>query len=63
MKLHKDFIEVSGNEIIIGVKAVPKKGKANEKIIEKLSKYFSVPKSSVRIISGASLRKKIVEIV
>lgn len=62
VKLKKDFIEVSGNEIIVGVKASPEKGKANDEIIKKIAKYLGVPKSAVRIISGATSRKKTVEI-
>lgn len=62
MKLKKDFIEVNGDKIVIGVKASPEKGKANEEVIRKIAKHFDVPKSAVRIVSGASSRKKIVEI-
>jgi len=38
------------------------KGKANEKLIEVLSKYLNVPKSSVAIITGSKSRNKTVEI-
>ena len=62
VKLKKDFIEIDGDKIIIGVKASPEKGKANEEIVRKIAKHFGVPKSAVRIISGVSSRKKIVEI-
>ncbi len=62
VKFRKDFIEVNGNEITVGVKAVPEKGKANDEIIKKIARHFGVPKSSVRIISGATAKKKIVEV-
>lgn len=62
VKLHKNFIEVNGSEIVVGVTATPEKGKANGAIIKKIADHFGVPKSSVRIISGASARKKIIEI-
>ena len=61
VKLHKDFIEVNGGEITVGVMAQPEKGKANEEVIKKIAKHFSVPRSSVRIVSGATSKKKIVE--
>ena len=60
---HKDFIEVNNDEITIGVKAKPEKGEANKEIIKKLSKYFDVTKSNVKIISGQKSRKKLVEII
>lgn len=62
VKLHKDFIEVNGNEIIVGVNTAPEKGKANEAVIKKIAVHFGVPKSAVKIISGASSRKKAIEI-
>ena len=62
VKFHKDFMEVNSGEIIVGVMARPEKGKANEEIVKKIAKYFGVPKSFVRIISGATSRKKIVEV-
>ncbi|HUX35592.1 MAG TPA: DUF167 family protein [Candidatus Paceibacterota bacterium] len=62
VKLKKDFIEVDGNKIVIGVKAVPEKGKANDEVIKKIAKHFGVPKAAVRIISGATSRKKIIDV-
>jgi len=32
-------------------------------LIEKISKYFDVPKSNVRIVSGEKSRKKRVEVI
>ncbi len=62
VKLKKDFIEVDGDKITVGVKAQPEKGKANDEAVKKIAKHFGVPKSAVKIISGASSRKKIIEI-
>jgi len=60
---HKDFVEVNNDEITIGIKAKPEKGEANKEIIKKLSKYFDVSKSKVRIIAGEKSRKKLVEVI
>lgn len=46
----------------IKLNAPAREGKANEKLIEVLSKYFNVPKSSVTITTGNKSRNKIVEI-
>ena len=62
VKFRKDFIEVNGNKITIGVLSRPEKGKANAEIIKKLARYFKVPQSAVRIISGMASRKKIINI-
>jgi hypothetical protein len=61
--LHKDFVEVNGDEIKIGIQSEPQKGKANKELLEKISKHFKISKSHIRIISGEKSRKKIIEIV
>ncbi|MBI5355758.1 MAG: DUF167 domain-containing protein [Candidatus Aenigmarchaeota archaeon] len=63
VRLHRDFIEVNGDEITVGVLSPPQKGKANKELIEKISSYFKVPKASVSILSGAGSRKKMIEVI
>ncbi len=46
----------------VWVKEPAKEGKANQAVIKALAKYFSVPKSSVNIVSGAGGKQKIIEI-
>lgn len=60
---HKDFLEISKDEISIGIISEPEKGKANKELIKKISKHFDVPKSNVRIVSGEKSRKKLVEVI
>lgn len=62
VKFNKDFVEVEGDKITIGVKARPEKGKANEELVKKIALHFKAPVSSVRIVSGRTSRKKVVEI-
>ena len=62
VKLKKDFIEVDGKKITIGVKAAPEKGKANEEAVKKIARHFGVPRSAIRIISGSTSRKKIIDV-
>lgn len=40
----------------------PEKGKANHKVVEMLSDYFKIPKSSINLVSGVKSRIKIFEI-
>jgi uncharacterized protein YggU (UPF0235/DUF167 family) len=40
VKFHKDFLEISDNQITIGIDSKPVKGEANKEIIKKLSKHF-----------------------
>ncbi len=49
-------------EYIASVHAPPQEGQANKALIELLANYFSVPKSSVRIIRGQTGRRKLIEI-
>ena len=46
----------------VRVDAPATKGKANIRLIEILADYFGIPKSSVRIIRGATGKSKIIEI-
>jgi uncharacterized protein (TIGR00251 family) len=46
----------------IWVTALPEKGKANRQVIEILSNYFKVPKSSINIVCGEKSKSKIIEI-
>lgn len=62
VKLHKDFLKINGDTITIGVMARPVKGKANEEVIVKIAKYFHIPSSRVKIIAGATSKRKIVEV-
>jgi uncharacterized protein (TIGR00251 family) len=48
---------------IVSIKEPPVDGKANEAIVRVLAEYFKVPKSHVRIVSGQTSKKKIVEIL
>ena len=62
VKFHKNFIKVEGNKILVGLTSKPEKGKANLELIKKLAKYFKVPSSHIRIVSGLKSKRKIIEI-
>jgi len=47
---------------VVSLKAPSREGKANARLPKVLSAHFDVAPSCVRIISGASSRKKIIEI-
>jgi hypothetical protein len=63
VKFHEDFVKVDDNNILVGLKSKPEKGKANKELIKKLAKHFNVHSSRVRIISGFKSRNKTVEIL
>ncbi len=44
------------------IDAPAKEGKANIRLVELLSEYFSVPKSKIKIIKGQTSRNKIIYI-
>ena len=62
VKFHKDFIEVDGNNISIGLKSKPERGEANRELVRKLAKHFKVSTFQVRIESGLTSKSKVVEI-
>lgn len=47
----------------ISVKEPPKENKANFAALELLSDYFKVPFSKIRIISGATSRNKVIDLL
>jgi uncharacterized protein (TIGR00251 family) len=53
---------VDGSEITISLKSRPKGGKANIELIKKLADYFGVSNDEIRILSGKTSRKKIIEV-
>lgn len=55
-------LEVSGDEISVSIKAKPERGKANRELAKRLAEHFGVPESSIRILSGQTSRKKLVEV-
>ena len=62
VSFHRDFIEVKGDQIEIGVMSRPQRGEANSEIIKKISKHFGVPRSGVRLVSGGKSRNKIIQV-
>ena len=62
VEFNKDFVNVDGNQITIGVRSKPIGGAANKEIIKKLAKHFGVSSASVVIKSGHKSKEKIIEI-
>ena len=59
----KEEVRKTGEgQYIASVHAPPQEGKANKALIELLANYFSVPKTSVKIIRGQTGRRKLIEI-
>ncbi len=59
----KEGVEkISENVFLVRVKEPPIEGRANKAIIEKLSKYFKIPKSKIELVSGQNSKEKAVEI-
>jgi len=63
VKIKQDFIKVDGDRITVGVRSVPERGRANNEMIEKIAEYFRVPYDNVRIVSGTTSRRKVVEVL
>lgn len=54
--------EQADGSLNVHLKSPPVDGKANEELIKLLAEKFNVPKSYIRIKSGATSRQKLVEI-
>ena len=55
--------KIAENQFVVSVTAPPVEGRANEKVIEVLARYFHKPKRSVTIVRGKTAREKIIEIL
>lgn len=55
-------VKISESEYKVRVDAPAIEGKANRRLIEIMSEYFKVPKSSVKILKGLKSKNKVVEI-
>lgn len=62
VKFRQDFVDVNNNTITVGLRARPEKGMANAELVKKIAKHFRVAQSSVRIVSGATGKRKIVDV-
>lgn len=62
VKLGGSGIRVDGDEIEVGIRSEPERGKANRELVKKLAEHFSVPEQNVRIVSGHTSRKKLVDV-
>ena len=62
-KRKREFVKKTADKsYTVSVKAEAKEGKANKAIIQLLAEYFSIPKSSISIISGENIKQKILNI-
>ena len=55
-------VTVYGDQITVSLKSKPERGRANLELIQKLADYFGIGKDGIRIISGRTSNKKLVEV-
>lgn len=48
--------------LVVRVRAAPTEGLANAACVKALAEAFGVPRSGIRIVSGASARSKVVDV-
>lgn len=62
VKVGEKTPELRGDELIVYTVAKMEHGQANIDVLKQVAKYFRVEQGSVRIVSGLSSRKKLLEI-
>lgn len=55
--------EIDPSHFEVAVKAPPVAGRANRAVIKALAEYFSVAATRVKIVSGRTSRRKVIEIL
>ncbi len=56
------ILEIDEEKIKFGVKAVPRKGKANKELVKAIAELLKIPTSKVEIIKGHKTHEKLVMI-
>ena len=60
----KEAVELrEDGSLFVCVNAPAVEGRANERLVELLSKYLKKPKSALRIVMGTKSNKKVVEVL
>ena len=57
-----EIVGFVGKYLKIRLAAPPVDGKANKELVKFLSKLFKTPKQDIRVISGASAKRKLLDI-
>jgi uncharacterized protein YggU (UPF0235/DUF167 family) len=60
--IRNELKEISPGSFEARVSVPPEKGKANERVIELLSKHFKISKSKIQLRSGHTFKEKVFEI-
>ena len=60
-KAKEERVEEAEGIYNVSVKEIPEKGQANKAVIKALSRYFKVPNSEIKIISGKNSKFKTVK--
>lgn len=61
---HFDKLSVKERRVfVVSVRELPVEGKANLAVVKVLAKYFGVAQKNIRLISGASSKQKIFEVL
>ena len=55
--------QVNDTHFVVRVKEPPVEGKANVAVVEALAEYFGVGQSRIRLVSGATSKQKVFEII
>ena len=58
-----EIVKISEKSYKIKVDAIASEGRANKRLIEILSDYFNVSRSSISILKGLKSKNKIIEII
>lgn len=58
-----DIENTDSGSLVVRLKSAPVDGKANEELIQLLSKHFHVPQKSIVIKQGSTGKKKLIEIL
>jgi len=54
--------KLSDGRFKVSVTSAPERGKANQAILKLISKFLSIPKSRLKIVSGVIAKNKIIEL-
>ncbi len=60
---HQKLVQMDESHFVASVHAAPDKGHANEELCRLFAEHFDCPLNAISIITGATSRKKFIEII
>jgi hypothetical protein len=60
---HPGIDRIDDRHFVVAIRERPVEGKANQAVVQAMSDFFDIPKTSIAIVTGQKSKNKILEII